>query len=338
MNSSQIAKLAGVSRSTVSRVLNDYDNVPDETRKKIQAIIDEHGYTPNHSARTLAGKSNNIIGVFLADLDEGTRLYKWSGVNAPYNSELLANIISELKERGYLTLTYVITKEEEYKNLSQYFDNRLIHGGIFVGFPYKTQIIEDFSKQDYNTAFIDLFDTEDDIADKINIINCDNIYGGYEATKHLINHGHTKIAHISGDDRLSSIHREKGFRQAMTENKLDDNLVIKGSYHEETAYQETIKLFENHKPTAIFAGNDIMALGVIRALSELGLHVPSDVSVIGFDNIEVAEWASLKLTTFGVNKNDLVKYAVQSLFENKTNHYVCIPKIIERESVELKRK
>lgn len=336
MNSEEIARLANVSRSTVSRVLNQYDNVPDSTRKKVQAIIDEYGYTPNHSARILAGKANNIIGIFLADISEGVEESKRVGVNSPYNTEMLAHFITYAKKQGYLTLVHTITDLKECKEMESYFANRMIYGGIFIGFPYRTSEIEDMAHKAYNVVLVDQLSDLDDPEGLIKRVNTQNIEAGYMATKYLLDHGHSKILHMSGDDRISAYEREKGYKQAMKEAGNNDIRVISGLYLESKAYKQTKKYFrqieEKDRPTAIFAANDIMALGVAKALEELNLKVPQDISIIGFDNLQWADWIDLQLTTVDPGKQDLAECSIRMLLDKK-NSGVSEPVIIERKSV-----
>ncbi len=337
MNSEEIARLANVSRSTVSRVLNNYPNVLPTTREKIQKIIDEHGYSPNVSARILAGKANNIIGIFVADINRHDSDNRWVGINSPYNMELLAKVIASCKKRGYLTLVDVIGSLDECKQMAHYFKNRMIFGGIFVGFPYRTSQLETLAQEKNNIVLIDQLTFDDDKEEEFKIVNTDNIQGGYTATKYLIEHGHRKIAHVKGDDRLSSVERELGYFKAMKEHgiEVDKDLIVKGDYRENIAYNQTLALLSKAKPTAIFVANDIMALGVVRAIVEKGLKIPQDISIIGFDNLEQAEWLNLKLTTVSANLEQIADESVRLLFDDtaKKAHTMCDVKIIERMSV-----
>lgn len=336
MNSEEIARLANVSRSTVSRVVNNYKNVPNETREKVQRIIDEYGYTPNASARTLAGKSNNIIGLFIADIDRTNSNKKWIGTNSPYNSELLAQVIASCKRRGYLTLVNTISELKECEEMGQYFSNRLLFGGIFIGFPYGTRELEELAAKGHNIVLIDQLTEEDDIENKVKLLNCDNVQGGYLATEYLLEQGYTKIAHVTGDDRLSSMQREQGYIKALDEQGIgiDRNLIIAGEYREEVAYLETKKLLELQEVEAFFVGNDIMALGVTRAIEEKGSKIPEDISVIGFDNLESAEWIKMELTTVEIPMQEIAEKSVALLFtKGEKRHIMCQPKLIERKSV-----
>lgn len=335
MNSSEIAKLANVSRSTVSRVINNYSNVPEETRRKVQKVIDEYGYVPNVSARALAGKSNQIIGLFIADINNTNSDERWIGVNSPYNMELLAEVIKSCKRRGYLVLVNTITTANESEIMTDHFNNNIICGGIFVGFPYHSIDIDNTIKNQHNIVLIDQYGDENIKSKDVKLINCDNITCGYEATKYLISLGHKNIAFIEGDNRLSAIERKKGYIQALEEEgiKVKNEFIIKGCYREDMAYKKTKNLLENdNRPTAIFAANDIMALGAIRSIEEIGLKVGDDISIIGVDHLRLTGWKE-RLTTMEFSIAELAEKSVSALLgEDGLNSKKCIPKLIEKSS------
>lgn len=336
MNSNEIAKLANVSRSTVSRVINNYANVPQETRDKVMKVIDEYGYTPNISARTLAGKANNIIGLFIADIDNNNSNGKWIGVNSPYNMEFISHVINSCKKKGYFTLVYTITNLKECQEMRQYFENRTIYGGIFIGFPYHTTEIEELSKEGYNVVLVDQLAKEDDIDGIYKLVDTDNITGGYTATKYLIDKGHKVIAHVEGDYRLSAIERRKGYEAALRESGIDvdDRLIVSGKYREDVAYSVTLDLLKNYKPTAIFVANDIMAVGVISAAKELGIDIPSQLSIVGYDNLDGSQWLDMNLTTMYTDLEKLAELSIESLFDSEVGTFKSSNSmIIERKSV-----
>ncbi len=335
MNSTEIAKLANVSRSTVSRVVNNYDNVPEETRKKVQDIIDKYGYVPNVSARALAGKANKIIGLFIADINNTNSDDRWIGVNSPYNMDLLAEVIKSCKRRGYLVLVNTITTLDESELIVEQFNNKIICGGIFAGFPYNSLDIEKAIEHQNNIVLIDQFKSDDVESNTTKIVNCDNIGCGYEATKYLISLGHRKIAFIEGDNRLSAIERKQGYIKALEDSKIKvrPELILKGCYREDVAYRETKKLLQSKdRPTAIFAANDIMALGVIRSAEECGIKIGQDISLIGVDHIRLTGWKE-KLTTMEFSISELAERAVATLLgENRFINEKCTSRIIEKSS------
>lgn len=334
MNSNEIAVLAHVSRSTVSRVVNHYSNVPEETRRKVQAIIDEYGYTPSTSARTLAGKSNDIIGVFMADIDHTGDGGKWVGVNSPYNAKLLAEIIKCCKKRGYMVLVNTITADKECKNLEQHFKNRLLYGGIFVGFPYHMDGLEKIARKEYNMAFIDQWDENEEIARHTKNVNCDDYGGAKQVVEYLIRQGHRSIAFLEGDHRLSARERLRGYTDTMRAAGLPiaKELILRGEYREDTAYRAVKKMLETERPTALFAANDIMALGAAKAIREAKLRIPQDISLVGYDNLQYMEWTELQLTTVEVSMEELAEQAVDMLFSDK-QLYRCKTRLVQRESV-----
>lgn len=335
ITSEEIAKLANVSRSTVSRVINNYENVPESTREKVLEVINKYGYVPNSSARVLAGKSNNIIGLFICDINSENN--KWSGTNSPYFSELISQVISESKKYNHMVLVYVITKIDEYEQIESLFRNRTICGGIFVGFEYGCNEINELIEKNYNMVLVDQLNNDERTKD-IKIVNSKNRAGAYLATKYLIAKGHKHIAHISGDNRLSSFEREKGYKDAMKDSNLEiyDNYIVKGFYNELMAYEKTKDLISNNKEiTAIFVANDIMAIGVVRAIREMQLNVPQDISIIGFDNNEFSKYIDVGLTTMEVSLEDIASKSVKLLLseDNENNYYECNATLIERSSV-----
>ncbi len=332
MNTEQIAKLANVSRSTVSRVLNNYKNVPEATRLKVQAVIDEYGYTPNHFARSLAGASSNIVGVFISDINDTNSSDEWVGINSPYNMELLSNLVSSLKKIGYTALVNIITDPKEFETLKNPFVTKMIYGGIFTGFPYETKELTEIS-QSYNSVFIDQFSELEEESKDIKIVNCDNFKGGYEATRVLIEAGHKDILLIEGDNRLSSIKRRSGYLEAMKDFGGLEAKCVTGLYKEDVSYKVTKAYLKENKPTAIFAANDISALGAIRAVQEQGLSIPDDISIIGFDNLEVANWLRLNLTSFEVSLKDVAESCVQLLVNEAVGRKLYRPVFVNKGSV-----
>ncbi len=332
MNTEQIAKLANVSRSTVSRVLNNYKNVPEKTKLRVQAVIDEYGYTPNHFARSLAGASSNIVGIFISDINDTNSSNEWIGINSPYNMELLSNLVGSLKENGYTALVNIITDSKEFETLKDLFVTKMICGGIFTGFPYKTKALTDIA-QNYNSVFIDQFSELEEYSENIKIVNCDNLIGGYEATRLLIEAGHRDILHVEGDNRLSSIKRKNGYLNAMKDFGGLEPKCLTALYKEDVSYEVTKEYLKTNSPTAIFAANDIVALGVIRAVQEKGLCVPDDISIVGFDNLKVANWLRLNLTSFEVSLKDVSNSCVKLLIKEEVDRALHKPVLINKGSV-----
>jgi LacI family transcriptional regulator len=335
MKSNEIAKLAGVSRSTVSRVLNHYTNVPEATRIKVQNVIDEYGYKPNPSARALAGQANDIIELIIADIDESNSASIYRGVYSPYFLETIYSIINLAKAKEQMVLVNVITDKKDYKKISSNFETRMIRGGIFVGFPYHTLEINNLVEKGYNIVAVDNFNEDEVKRYNAKAVNSDNFGGGKLATQYLINHGHKKIGFIEGDARLSAIERKKGFLSAMEETGLPilANSMAQGFFREDGAYTATLSLLDKADITAIFCSNDIMAVGALRAIKERGLNVPDDISIIGYDHHDFSKIINQKFTSVYIDLKDVSKMCIDGIFTDGTFIKYCYPKLFEGNSV-----
>ncbi|NIK77483.1 LacI family transcriptional regulator [Paenibacillus castaneae] len=306
MNSVEIARLAGVSRSTVSRVINNYTNVPEKTRDKVMKVIKQYNYFPNVSAQVLAGKRARTIGLFLV---------------APghVSSDILTNmmivsVIEDASAYGYYVLTHIIRDAkdaETIKNVKEIFFQRRIDGGIFIGAATHEPFIEELIDEGFIVGVVDQVHPEATQSNRI-VTNFNNESGMKQAVAYLTGLGHTKIGVINGDmNRLSGPTKYEGFLKAMKLCGLEVNpdWVLAGSFHEQSGY-ESIHAFlrtEVERPTAIIAANDSVAFGAIRALKENGLQVPDDMSIIGFDDHALSEKHHPALTTVRVEFSDMLK-------------------------------
>lgn len=343
MNSSDIAKIAGVSRSTVSRVINNYPNVPDETRKKVLEIIDEYNYVPHASARMLAGAKNRVIGLFVVDMREKSIGSKNRITNSPYYLEFTSSVIENASEVGYKVLVHIIHNAKGYKEIKESFYDKTISGGIFIGENNDDPVIKEIINSGYKVVLIDQsVKSDEDIYNKSIIVNADNFSGAYNATTHLINLKHTKIAHITGGEaRFSSIERVKGYTQALLDANLPiiNNLIVKAEFTEEGGYNATKRLLsKKNRPTAIFASNDKIAIGSIKAIKEAGLRVPKDISIIGFDDIEASKYLNPPLTTIRMELAEMAEMAIKAIITsvekdiNFSANYIVPVQLVERET------
>jgi LacI family transcriptional regulator len=342
MNSKDIAKLAGVSRSTVSRVINNYDNVPEETKRKVLEIIKKYNYVPHASARMLAGKRNKIIGVFLYDAKAEAQTEHKKVFASAYFNNFTSAIIDTAKEHGYNVLAVMIENSKDWKNAKEIFYNKTIDGGIFIGIKNNDPNIKEIIEAGFKVALVDQ-DTKsaDEAFSKSIIINADNFTAAYKTVKYLVNKGHTKIAHITGDmSLLSAIERLEGYKKALIDSGIliKNSFIVRGFFTVESGYKAAKKLLLKEKPTAIFIGNDSMALGAIQAIQELGLKIPDDISIIGFDDIEIAKYITPSLTTNRIPIYDMAYIAttnlINSIEENSSfsASYLIPVEFIERNS------
>lgn len=338
MNSKKLAELTGFSRSTISKVVNGYSDISEETRKKVLAAIEKYRYFPNKSAQKLAGKKSNIIGllVYTGQSSDDDKKHK-KILESLYYSELISKIVDAAGNRGYFVLVSYIDKNGA--TWEEIFSNGVIDGAVVItgGKGYKE--IE-LLVQSRNT--IVLLDYEKDI-ETVNAIsiNPSHFQGGYTATKHLIEKGHRRILHLTGEiRRKTSIERAKGYKKCLRDYKINESHIISGKFSKENAFRIIDRYIEKNKKfdyTGVFAGNDYIAFGVIEALKKHGINVPQDVSVVGYDNMELCNYSTPRITSINHLDKNIAEKAIDSLIKmidgkRQRKKKSCI-KIIERESV-----
>ncbi|PWW05463.1 LacI family transcriptional regulator [Paenibacillus cellulosilyticus] len=319
MRSEDIAKLAGVSRSTVSRVLNNYPDIPQRTREKVLRIIEQYHYEPNTSARALAGKGTDTIGLFVVSMAErltGNRIYQ-----NHYFAPIVDTVIDTANAAGYYVLVHTVYTQDDYLKIKQAFQQRRIDGGIIVGTQKDTERIADIARLGKPFVLID-YDTSE-LADQsldehpMSIINSSDFEGACEAMRHLIRLGHRRIGHIRGRmNTYSGRQRFLAYETIMNEYGLpyDDRDIVDGDFLKDAAYEQIVRMLKlDHMPTALFSANDDMALAAIQAFHDNGIRVPDDISIIGFDDIPIASQFIPSLSTVRLPIYDMSKEAVNQI-------------------------
>ncbi|TDT67942.1 LacI family transcriptional regulator [Hypnocyclicus thermotrophus] len=315
MNSKKIAKLAGVSRSTVSRVINNYSNVTEETRKKVQAIIDKYGYTPDAAGRSLAGKKNKVIGLFI--VDHYLKKDRYVIHDSPYLSEFISYATDIADDQDYHILVSVVTQREKYEKIRTLINSKMISGAIFVGGGAKKDELEKIINLGHKIVLIDE-PLEKKYENVLHLLS-ENFEGGYMATEELIKNGHKKIAHITGElEKFDALERLRGYKKALEDNniKLKNKYIAYGDFTMESGYLAIEELYEQNKndmPTAIFVANDFMAIKVIEFLENKGFRIPEDISIIGFDNSNFTHFLAGGLTTISRSIEQLVNQSITNL-------------------------
>lgn len=318
-----VAKLSGVSHQTVSRVINDHKNVSENTRTKVVKAMDELGYSPNLVARALVTGKTATIGV----LSHDTTLF------GPAST--LHAVQSAAREKGYKTTIFSLKSEERDSIISGI--KELMNDGVDGIVIIAPQIRGTQEVSDVLGNFPAVL-VENESTASLPSVNVDQMYGAYEITKHLINLGHKTIAHISGPkDWYESEKRLQGFNKALKEKKLDHSLVWEGDWSASSGYIAAKKIVKNQKISAIFAGNDAMALGALKAISEAGLIVPENLSLVGFDDLPESQFFTPSLTTARQDFHEVGEQALGILLglinKKKTRRNVAIkPEILIRES------
>lgn len=313
ITSEEIARLAHVSRSTVSRVINNYSNVPDETRLKVMEVIEKYGYEPHSSARVLAGKANNVIVLCISDYNEGRN--RWRGSESLFFMRLIAELVSQTKLYGYVISVSIVSAPSDYTKLENMFLNKEVTAGIFIGFEFGFQMdtINRFINQGFSMVVIDPGEGMI-MADNVTGIYSKDEQAGYMATSYLLQKGHTKIGHLAGDNRMSARHRLRGYVKAMTEAGIqEDGFHIKyGKFDSKLAYEMSLELLKEGSITALFVANDTMAISTIRAANDLGLKIPEDIAIIGCDYTPFYENIGFHLTSIKISLAALTTMAVKA--------------------------
>lgn len=319
MKSLEIAKIAGVSRSTVSRVINNYSNVPEETKKKVLEVIEKYNYQPNTNARVLAGKKNNTLGLFIvsiADSDNRNRIY-----NNNYFTQFINAVVDCANLQGYYVLVNTIYTENDYNRVSEVFLQRRIDGGIVIGTEKQADVLIKLSQKGCPIALID-YDKEEiikskSINDNLLIVNSDDYKGAVDAVEYLISQGHTEIGLLAG--RLSTYsgkQRYQAFFDTFNKHALTvkEEFILCGDFIKSKTVIEVNRLIKSGRlPSAIFSSNDDMAITAMDIFKENGIRVPEDISIIGFDNIPLSSLIRPSLSTISTPIYDIVEKAVEEL-------------------------
>ena len=280
-----VAKLAGVSPSTVSRFLNRTTYVSDEKSQNIAHAITELGYTPNFHMQQNTSCRSMTIGVLVQHPD------------SPYTSRILNDMENVLLAQGYsLVLASGHWQNKLEMHALEYLMRSHVDGLVVVTGTLSEELILKTAK---SIPVVTVgFNIE---GQNIRSINMDNILGGYIATLHLLQLGHANIAHIKGlANQPDSGARFNGYKKALTEAeiKVNPKLVKQGDFSAELGYEKTVELIESKVHfSALFASNDLTAYGAIKALTDNGLRVPEDVSVVGFDDLPTSQYFTPALTT-----------------------------------------
>lgn len=320
-----IAKMAGVSTATVSKVLNNYSEVSEATKIRILKIVEEVGYIPNSSARALSTKRSWLIGIVYSE-------HLHIGLEHNYFSGVLEAFKRKVESLGY-DVVFISGKDIGYLKRCQV---RNVDGVFVV-----TADITDAGLRALLDSDIKCVTT--DVPYKsIPLVYSDNRQGSILAVRHLVELGHRRIAHIAGP--LSSIagqERLDGYRQGLAEAGLpyDESLVVEaGEYDAKSGYDCMNRLLQlPQAPTAVFVVCDLSALGVVRCISEHNLVVGKDISVVGFDDIELAAHVHPALTTLKQDRKTIGKILAETLIKRMNNETVeekiVIPtKLIVRDS------
>lgn len=322
-----VAKLAQVSVTTISKILNhkDYD-ISEETRQRVLDVIKEMNFTPNGLARSLVTKKTNVLGLLIPDISN------------QYFADMARGVEDGANRLGYNVMLCNTdensNKQQEYLNILK---GRCTDGLIIVPIAgSETVFSSDFEME---KPFV-VLDRVYEKSKGIYQVKFDNVSGGYLATKYLIEKGHDRIGLISGPSTDRTVKdRLKGYKKALKEYglKYDKSIVYIGNYKYASGVDGAKYLLKTDI-TAIFALNDLMACGAYKAITSVGLKIPEDISVIGYDDVILSDILDPPLTTISQPKYEMGKVAATMLINQLKNveqeYERCFePELIERNSV-----
>lgn len=283
-----VAKRAGVSKSTVSRVLNGGPVSPD-TRRAVLEAVESLGYRPNVAARGLVTKRSQTVGFVLTDASD------------PYYSQVIRGVDTALSEKGYsLILCSARWDNERELSYVRLLSEHRVDGLIILSAQTTANDAALFALAKVADRPVVVLDRSLPEAE-FDTVGVDDFAAAAGVVRHLAALGHTRIAHVAGPlNYHSGVRRLEGYKSALAEQGLDTDprLIVPGNFTKQGGYEAAMRLFSlDPRPTAVFAANDVSALGVWQAAREAGLSVPGDLALVGFDDIELLAMADIPLTT-----------------------------------------
>ena len=284
----EIARLAGVSRATVSRVINADPNVSDKTRERVTSVIQELNFQPNRAARSLAGGRAGVIGLVIP-VGVGTIFAE------PFFSLLIQGVTSHSNSRDVSTMLWLAEPEYERRMITKILYNGLVDGLIISSTTSDDPLIEAICRSHMPFVVVGRYPCQDESS----YVDSDNLNGATQAVQHLLSLGRQRIATITGPQNTAvGQDRYQGCVQALHQHGLSvlPELVVESNFTDQGGYTAMQHLLPHH-PDAVVVASDWMALGAMRALRQVGARVPEDIALVGFDDIPLASQTMPPLTT-----------------------------------------
>ncbi|MGL4946616.1 MAG: LacI family DNA-binding transcriptional regulator [Cetobacterium sp.] len=331
MKIEDIAKEAGVSKGTVSKIINGYPNISKELKEKVEKIIKKNNFVPNNSARNLAGKKNRVIGLFIYDVGELK--------TSIFFQAFVGMAIDEAERNGFSVLVSILKSNKMVEKVKYFYDSGVINGAIIIGMPSEIREINELIKNNYKIALIDYL-SECSNPNTI-LVNSNNFLGGKLAAEYLIEKGCKNLIHLSGDlNKFAGEQRKKGFEEYCKTKNISYK-ILKASFNgylSQNIFKEYFKKNRNNSD-GIFCGNDETAINIMKYLKEENIDIEKHLKIVGFDNIDLTTYISPKLTTIDVDLKQMaiktIEYLVKKI-ENKEDNafykYESKIELIKRES------
>jgi LacI family transcriptional regulator len=330
MDIREIARRARVSTATVSRAINHIPTVDPQLAKRVWKVVEELGYYPNTQARALVSGRSRIFGLIVSEITN------------PFFPEIVQTFENLAVENNYeLLLTSTVHDQKRMESSVRRMIERRVDGVAILTFGMEESLLDHLRFRKVPLVFVDVgADTP-----RVSNIRIDYQSGIRQAVQHLAALRHSRIAFVAGPLHLkSALARKRAFEQCMEEIGLPATLIVEGDHTLEGGMHALTKLIgSRHSPTAVLCSNDMTAIGVIREAYDLNIKIPSDLSVIGFDDIRLAQFTTPPLTTVQMSQTELAKLAFQALMNavaepaptEPMNEYKIITNLILRRSTAL---
>ena len=303
-----VARMANVSHTTVSRALNNKSRIRNETKERILSIAREINYRPDFIARSLVMKRTKTLGVVIITIAN------------PFYTELAQGIETTARGLGYNII--LCSTHNDLSIEGQYIEmlrSKGVDGILFTSAHMGDPNIKELAEEGFPIILVNRRTYHPVVKEKINYVGVHNILGGFLAVEHLARLGHKRIGVIGGSSESSvGFERLEGGKRALEVYALDkvDDYFLEGNFLKESGYHGGKRFLKmKEPPTAIFAANDYMALGTYQAIFEEGVRIPEEVALIGFNDIEFSAMSGIQLTTIGQKKFEMGSIAVKTLVE-----------------------
>lgn len=321
-----VAKVAGVSIATVSKVINNTGQISEKTRQRVLEVMKSLNYLPSAIASALTGKGTYTIGLLIPDLAN------------PFFAEIARSVEDRGQELGFSVI--MCSTDNNPEKEAKYFSllkQKWVDGIILASGLQNESILTEYIDQNFPVALI----AQDILTLTVDTVSVDDFMGGYQATSYLISLGHKKIGLLAENNLHSSKQRVGGYRSALEEKGIpfDEGLLYLSDSSLEASIQQAGRILDrSERPSAIFASNDLLAIGIIQAARQRGILIPNELSLIGFDNTILAKTSDPALTTIAQPIREIGSLGVDFIIEkikgkkNKKKRILLQPEIIVRNS------
>ncbi|MGR5359943.1 LacI family DNA-binding transcriptional regulator [Vibrio mediterranei] len=335
INATQIAKLAGVSRSTVSKVINNYPDIPEDTKAKVLSVIEKHKYQPNAFAQVLKGVPQTVIALYAYAYEVDMETDSLSSLESPYVMGIISNFIKAAKNHNHKLVVELIefgdNEQEVEAQIRKDFDSKTIAAAVFLGLSNDVKFIDNLIDDDYRIAVIDREIQE--AKTSVNIFT-DDFGGARLAVEHLYKQGFNSIAFIGGsDNKHSAQSRLEGYRSAVYEADAEQ-IVFEALFSEKSGKEAAQKVLGmTSRPDAFVCAADVIAYGFIQTLREHDPDYLNRIGIVGFDNSPFNQYQRPALSSVGVDFSQIARTTIEALLGSaETKKYIVPMSLHKRDS------